>query len=103
MPRPKPEVARVPVLIRFHPETVAMIDERRGERSRADWLALVVNTYLADQLPPMSEEEVARVMKGISSKPYTISPKPVVDIAKPVVDIKIGAPRAVPGSRLKKR
>ena len=38
MPRPKPEIARVQIALRFKPETLAMIDAARGEASRADYI-----------------------------------------------------------------
>ena len=38
MPRPKPTIPRVPVLIRLEPAALAFIDEKRGDLSRAAYI-----------------------------------------------------------------
>lgn len=68
MPRPKPDVELVQVLIRLHPDSIAMLDERRGEQSRPQMIATVINAWLADQLPPVSAEAAGRIMRELEAK-----------------------------------
>jgi hypothetical protein len=82
MPRPKPEVVRTLISLRMLPSALSTLDKRRGGLSRAEYLEAI-----------LAQTEAA---KAISAKPKPISPKPVEDIG-------VGAPKAAPGSRLKKR
>ena len=38
MPRPKPDFQAVPVMLRMHPDAVAMLDNQRGEHTRVRWI-----------------------------------------------------------------
>ena len=47
MPRPKPDVAAVSVLLRLHPDTLAAIDAARGDTPRTMWIRALINSHVA--------------------------------------------------------
>ena len=49
MPRPKPDVQLVQVLLRLHPDVIAEIDRRRGDRSRPELLRSLIAAWAVRQ------------------------------------------------------
>lgn len=89
MPRPKPDFEAVQVLLRLHPDDVAMIDKLRGDRSRAEWIKGLVTVKLASLLPDLPPKAVANVMRNLRETEPSV--------------VQVGPAKPKPGARLKKR
>ncbi|MDE2105141.1 MAG: hypothetical protein KGL39_48385 [Patescibacteria group bacterium] len=69
MSRPKPEHETVQVLLRLHPEVIAVIDKLRGDLSRAAWITACVGRDLGDRAARASELKLAKreaAVEGVS-------------------------------------
>lgn len=60
MPRPKPPVETVGVLLRLHPDVLAAIDKLRGETSRAAWIMACIGRDLGDRSARAAELKAAK-------------------------------------------
>lgn len=60
MARPKPDVELVQVLLRLHPDVIAIIDKLRGEASRAAWIGSCIGRDLGERSERAAEVKAAR-------------------------------------------
>lgn len=87
MPRPKPEVPTVSVLLRMAPEKLAMLDRLRGSTPRGSYVAeLVLHEELRRKMTERADRAVKTAAEIVARNPPT-GPIPET-ILEPIIAIR---------------